>query len=291
MEKLKILAAGLSLAMAGAVAYDNTHFRTTEYTISSSKLPQSFEGKKILQLSDLHQRQFGNNQKKLVEQCKKEKPDYIVFTGDLYSRNQSFDEICRKHIFMRELRKTASVYYILGNHEEETLSKAEPFIDLLEYDGINVLRNELSRIYIGDEFINLYGLEIGKEYYKSENNSYRNLPQITADNLDKAFGKAEKDQFNILLAHSPFYFKEYEKWGADLVFSGHCHGGVIRLPVIGGVLSPQRTFFPEYTKGVYRHKNSAMIVSAGLGKFRAFNPAEIVSVTLKADRKKDSKNV
>ncbi|MGN1134484.1 MAG: metallophosphoesterase [Oscillospiraceae bacterium] len=291
MKKLKILGAGLSLAMAGALAYDNTHFKTTEYTISSTRLPRSFDGKKILQLSDLHQREFGKNQSMLIEQCKKSNPDYIVFTGDLYSRKQSFDEICRKHIFMRELRKTAPVYYVLGNHEEESIEKAEPFIDLLEYDGINVLRNELSRIYIGDEFINLYGLEIDKRYYKNENKTYWNLPKLTAADIEKSLGKTDESQFNILLAHSPFYFEEYANWGADIVFSGHCHGGVVRLPFVGGILSPERTFFPEYTKGVYRHKASAMVVSAGLGKFRVFNPAEIVSVTLKAERKKDSKNV
>ena len=148
------------------------------------------------------------------------------------------------------------------------------------------MRNKKIRLYSGEEYINVYGADIESKYYKNSKGSYSNLPQLTVEKLDRMLGESDKYHFNILLAHTPFPFINYAKWGADLIFSGHCHGGVIRIPKIGGLLSPERKFLPEYTKGVYandKNENSAkMVVSAGLGKFRLQNPSEIILVTLRS---------
>ncbi|MGN0601703.1 MAG: metallophosphoesterase [Oscillospiraceae bacterium] len=258
----------------------------TSYSVECENLPPAFSGKKILHLSDLHQRTFGESYEILLNKCKELDPCCIFFTGDLYSRTEK--NLDKKPILMQKLLEIAPVYYVFGNHEADTPEKAVLLAEKLEAMGVHVLRNRHERIYTGSDFINIYGAKIDKEYYKNPDGSYKNLPTLTADTLNQMIGTPERNQFNILLAHSPFPFEEYAKWGADLVFSGHCHGGIIRLPVLGGILSPERKFFPEYTKGIYRSdkngSNSQMILSAGLGKFRFNNPPEVVYVTLKAKK-------
>ena len=301
---------GLAVGTAAAGIYcmiQNRQLCMTEYEIVFEKLPSVFSGKKILQLSDLHTKKYGDNYDNLINSCKTADPDYIFFTGDLYSRNEV--NLDHKLVLMKRLRTIAPVYYVFGNHEADTPEKAEVLAIKLEQCGINVLRNKKIRLYSGEEYINVYGADIESKYYKNskikrmaanvrictdieskyyENSkgSYSNLPQLTVEKLDRMLGESDKYHFNILLAHTPFPFINYAKWGADLIFSGHCHGGVIRIPKIGGLLSPERKFLPEYTKGVYandKNENSAkMVVSAGLGKFRLQNPSEIILVTLRS---------
>ena len=265
----------------------NRRLDTTEYTIKSDRLPDAFSGKKILHLSDLHQERFGENYSILVDACRAVKPDYIFFTGDLYSRQEK--SISDKPLLMKLLKELAPVYYIPGNHEVETPERAEALYYKLEQAGVHILRNSQARLFVGEEYINVYGLEVERKYYKNDDGRYRNLPEMKVRDVGNALGKAEKVRFNMLLAHTPFPFEAYAEWGADLTFSGHCHGGIVRLPLLGGILSPERKFFPKYTKGVYscnKYANKAkMIVSAGLGKFRLFNPAEIVVVTLEANER------
>ncbi len=279
--------AGLAVGTAAAGIYcmiQNRQLCMTEYEIVFEKLPSVFSGKKILQLSDLHTKKYGDNYDNLINSCKTADPDYIFFTGDLYSRNEV--NLDHKLVLMKRLRTIAPVYYVFGNHEADTPEKAEVLAIKLEQCGINVLRNKKIRLYSGEEYINVYGADIESKYYKNSKGSYSNLPQLTVEKLDRMLGESDKYHFNILLAHTPFPFINYAKWGADLIFSGHCHGGVIRIPKIGGLLSPERKFLPEYTKGVYandKNENSAkMVVSAGLGKFRLQNPSEIILVTLRS---------
>lgn len=280
--------AGTAVAAATAGVYcmvQNRQLCLTEYEVSFKNLPLAFSGKKILQLSDLHTKTYGDNYDNLINSCIAADPDYIFFTGDLYSRNEV--NLDHKAVLMKRLREIAPVYYVFGNHEADTLEKAENLANKLEQCGIHVLRNQKTRIYVGEDFINIYGADIETKYYKNSKGNYSNLPKLTADALEEMLGLSDKNHFNILLAHTPFPFKEYAKWGADLTFSGHCHGGVIRLPKVGGLLSPERKFLPKYTKGVYvnneNDKVSKMIVSTGLGKFRLQNPSEIVIVTLKSN--------
>lgn len=281
----------LAAAIAGGIYCftESKRLVTTDYTVQCDGLPQAFSEKKILHLSDLHKRTFGDDYETLLDACKAAAPDYIFFTGDLYSRSEP--ELAPKALLMRRLSEIAPVYYILGNHEAEHPDKAQQLIQSIESENIHVLRNEMSRICIGGDIINVYGAEIALKYYKNTDGSYSALPELIAENIEAMLGKADGEHFNILLAHTPFPFEEYAKWGADLTLSGHCHGGVIRLPIIGGILSPERRFFPKYTKGLYKQnangKCSQMVLSAGLGKFRLWNPAEIVTVTLKATERDD----
>lgn len=185
-----------------------------------------------------------------------------------------------KLVLMRRLMKLAPVYYVMGNHETDADEKSSALNCKLEEIGVHVLRNTHERIYRGNEYINLYGAELPLECYRADGRGYRGLKSVDVKLLDKLMGTPDPEKCCVLLSHSPFPFKAYAEWGADIVFSGHCHGGVIRLPIVGGLLSPERKFFPEYTRGLYKRYGSTMVVSAGLGKFRLNNPSQLICATL-----------
>ncbi len=271
--------------MAAAVwfLFENDRLVTDHYTVEVSNLPDSFVGKRIVHLSDLHQKKYPDGYGRLIEKCRECEPDYIFFTGDLFSRNQTVPG--DKLTLMKGLLSIAPVYYIVGNHEIFYPEKARYMNDRLTEVGVNVLINRRVRLVCNDESVDLYGLALPMEHYKSPSGSYRRLAPVTKQELDSLLGTPDKNRCSILLAHTPLPFREYASWGADLVFAGHVHGGVIRLPAVGGLLSPERKFLPEFTKGVYTDGDSSMIVSAGLGKFRLMNPSQVICAELKKSEK------
>lgn len=254
--------------------------KVTQYTVKCHNLPESFCGKKILLLSDLHKKRYGDNFNNLMNSVISAEPDYIFFTGDLYSKDEK--DMTPKISLMKRLKKTAPLFYVAGNHEIRNMDNFEALCLKMEQIGINVLRNKKVRIYNGNEYINIYGTQLPISCYINKNGTYNNLRRITADDMRKLLGSTDKNECNFLLSHNPFFFESYAQWGADVVFSGHCHGGIIRLPFIGGLLSPERILFPKYTKGIYTAKNKCtkMVLTSGLGKFRLNNPSEIVVCTL-----------
>ncbi|MDE6730478.1 MAG: hypothetical protein K2J71_06855, partial [Oscillospiraceae bacterium] len=184
----------------------------------------------------------------------------------------------------------APVIYSLGNHETDL--PAQLLAQLLRdcrRAGILVLDN----ISVLLQDILFTGLTLPGEVYKNQKNqaikNYTDLMPVTKDLVSACVGNCVTHPC-VLLAHSPLGFPAYADWGADVILSGHVHGGIVRLPGIGGILSPERRFFPAYTKGLYEirvqdSKNSEnsenfrisrMSVSAGIGKFRMNNPAELV---------------
>lgn len=279
MSKLKTAAAIGAVAAFSAYCFvQNRALEADHYTVKCPKLPTSFEGVKILHLSDLHQKTYGDNFNNLINTCGFCDADYVFFTGDLFSRSE--ENLKPKLVLMERLMKLAPVYYVMGNHETYADEKSSALNCKLEEIGVHVLRNTHERIYRGNEYINLYGAELPLECYRADGRGYRELKSVDVKLLDKLMGTPDREKCCLLLSHSPFPFKEYAEWGADIVFAGHCHGGVIRLPVLGGLLSPERKFFPEYTKGLYEKYGSSMVVSAGLGKFRLNNPSQLICATL-----------
>ena len=280
---IKSLAVSCICALAGGYfLVQNRQLKVRNYTISVEKLPESFDGKKILLLSDLHKKRYGDNFNNLVNSCIAAKPDFIFFAGDLYSRCET--DMMPKIALMHRLKGIAPLYYIAGNHEINNMDIFEALCVKLEQMGVHVLRNRMEQIFIGGEHINIYGTQIPLKYYNNKDGGYRDLPVLNEAKLEKMLGKPNKTECNFMLSHNPFYFEEYAKWGADAVFSGHCHGGIIRLPFIGGILSPERKFFPKYTRGIYEvgenSDRTVMALTAGLGKFRLNNPSEIMICTL-----------
>lgn len=253
--------------------------KTSFFKIHSDKLNLS-EKIRIVHISDLHRKKFGNCNENLLKAIKNTSPDYIFITGDMISRNVT-DLTDFEHL-INELLKIAPVYYSLGNHEKdlETISNKLylQLISIIQKKCI-LLDNNSAEIKADDKNIDITGITIYNECYKS-NGSYKNLRKITTEDIHTLIGK-KSDNFNILLAHNPVFFESYADYGPDIVLSGHIHGGCVRLPFLGAVLSPERKFFPKYSKGLYKKNNTSMIVSAGLGKFRMFNPPEIIVIDLK----------
>jgi predicted MPP superfamily phosphohydrolase len=186
------------------------------------------------------------------------------------------------------LSEKYSLYYIVGNHEQSLKdNELERLYDKLGEYPICILDNELTTIEKDGESINIYGLWVSLLYYSNQTNQYvKKFPEIYTlkeDTITKAIGEFDDSQFGIVLTHNPLYFETYCEWGGDLILCGHIHGGMIRIPFIGGVLSPDNTFFPTYDAGLFSSGDHNMIVSRGLGSsigFRVFNSPEVVAITL-----------
>lgn len=230
---------------------------------------------KIIQLSDLHKKTFGKNNKKIVDMVKRESPDVIVFTGDLVSRNQT--DFSKIQCLLQDLSKITTVYYVWGNHEVDmSPNSLKRLTHNFKNSGATLLNNQ--NVNIG-EHTKLWGLTLPLKCYRN-GDSYNNLYYYTQVDVQSSLGRLNLNDFNILMAHSPFFFSSYASWGADLSLCGHVHGGIIRLPFINGLLSPERKLFPKYSGGLYLIDNKKMIVSRGLGKLRIFNPPEVSIVEI-----------
>lgn len=259
-------------------------FSTVHYTICSEKIPESFNGFRIVHLSDLHGRLHGKGNCELLRKIHMEKPDIIVMTGDM--ADESPHAVSRTLNLCRRLRKRYPVYYIFGNHEQ-SLDKntLAGLMRELQAEGVILLENESRLIGKGTESIRLYGLVTPLVYYKDPLGEYQRGVHFSAEDTRQALGGIDRTYFNILLAHNPLYFPSYRDWGADLTLSGHVHGGIIRVPGLGGLLSPDCKIFPKYDGGYYREFGRHLIVSRGLGNrflVRVNNPAELVVVELKS---------
>lgn len=269
------------------IKYNVNALEVKKYTIENHKIPKEFDGYNIVQISDLHSKLFGKNNERLFAKIKELNPDIVVITGDLVDGEN--DNYWVALDFMKELTKLYRVYYIIGNHEQKALIKKykneykEYFEKLYNMDFVN-LDNKKVEIQKENSKINLYGLTIPYSCYKYLFQSTENT-DIDKDFLVEKLGDIDSNQFNILLSHTPSYFEEYEKWGADLILCGHVHGGIIRIPFLGGLLSPDRKFFPKYDLGVYTKDKSTMIVNKGLGGskvlIRVNCKPEIVGIKLK----------
>ena len=287
MYKIIFIFIGIFILMYLYIKYNVNTLEVTKYVVENKKVPKEFDGYNIVQISDLHSKLFGENNKKLIQKIKSLNPDIVVVTGDLIDGENNNYNVALD--FMKEISKLYRVYYIIGNHEQKALIKKykdeykDYFNKLHQMDFVNLDNNKVE-IVKGNSNINLYGLTVPYSCYKYLFDN-QETTSIDSDFLEEKLGKVDREQFNILLAHTPFYFDEYEKWGADLTLCGHVHGGIVRLPFVGGLLSPDRKFFPKYDLGAYIKNKSTMIVSKGLGGskvlIRVNCKPEIVNIKLK----------
>ena len=287
MYKIIFIFIGIFILMYLYIKYNVNTLEVTKYVVENKKVPKEFDGYNIVQISDLHSKLFGENNKKLIQKIKSLNPDIVVVTGDLIDGENNNYNVALD--FMKEISKLYRVYYIIGNHEQKSLIKKykdeykDYFNKLHQIDFVNLDNNKVE-IVKGESNINLYGLTVPYSCYKYLFDN-QETKSIDINFLEEKLGKVDREQFNILLAHTPFYFDEYEKWGADLTLCGHVHGGIVRLPLVGGLLSPDRKFFPKYDLGEYTKNKSTMIVSKGLGGskvlIRVNCKPEIVNIKLK----------
>lgn len=234
---------------------------------------------RLIQISDLHNRSFGTGQKQLLERVQGERPSLIALTGDVISRSgASFPAL---EDLLRRLCAIAPVYAAMGNHELDFCKDPKNERALLacyRAAGAKLLRNETVPFEVGGAPLYLAGCDLDRRCYRNEQGGYSHLYSVQPRELDAWLGK--KQGTTVLLAHNPLFFSAYAAWGADLTLSGHLHGGMLRLPAIGGVLSPERRLFPRYDRGLYAIDGHRLSVSAGLGKLRLCNPPELVSLSL-----------
>ena len=248
---------------------NNNWITSTNHKVSSPDIPAAFDGYRIVQVSDLHDATFGENQQRLVKKVKQAKPDLIVITGDLvdsrrYDLKNSLD-------LVKQLVKLADVYYVTGNHEVAT-NDVELIKRELKALGVQVLSNETLLLEHGNGSIAISGIEDPL------------MGQTASEMLAEA--EIRSDVFTLLLAHRPEDFQTYDEFEIDLTFSGHAHGGQFRIPFVGGLIAPGQGFFPEFTAGIHEKEQSKLVISRGLGNsilpLRLFNLPEIVVVTLQS---------
>lgn len=258
---------------AGFLWWSNHSLQTERFTFASSRLPEGFDGCVIVQLSDLHGAAFGEDNADLIEQVRSHRPDYIFLTGDLQDR---YRQTPRSYSVAlgRAFSEIAPTYFVTGNHEWAYKDIRELKRELQDA-GVTVLTNEYVSLTRNGDRILLAGID--------DPNGFAD--QKTPEELAEELRSAEPDAFWLLLAHRNNYFeKEYRYLGADLVISGHGHGGLIRLPFTDGLISVERSFFPSYTAGFYQINGADLFVSRGLGNsgrtFRLFNRPEVVVLTL-----------
>lgn len=270
------------------IIIDGNRFVTTTYKITTDKTKHSH---KFVILSDLHGKEYGENNEKLLSAIHKAEPTEVLVAGDMMTAAPGVEFF---HVlkFLGKISKKYSVFYGNGNHEYRVKiypeiygSMGEEYAKGLSNIGICPLVNESTRL--DDENIVIYGLEIDREYYKRWKKN-----TMSVEYLQEKLGIPDKSKYNILLAHNPEYFETYAAWGADLVIAGHVHGGIMRLPFLGGVIAPSLTIFPKYSGGIYEkltedgHK-SVMVLSNGLGShtipIRVFNPGQLVVLELDSE--------
>lgn len=278
MIKNIVLLLGLSL-ITTYTYLDNKLLGISKYKIVNNKIPREFNNYKIIHLSDFHNYKYiGDNNSTIIDKIDNEKPNIIVITGDMVNKyDKKFDNFFS---LVEALSGKYEMYYIVGNHEKRlNCYYLNMIMTKLKNLNVKVINNQKITLARKHACINLYGLDIPLSFYKTKNRPL-NIEEIVSAELIKCKGK----EYNILLVHNPLYFDFYAKYNIDLTLAGHVHGGMIRIPFIGGLLSPERKFFPKYNSGIYDIDNKKLIVSRGMGHsspgIRIFNMPEIVSITL-----------
>ncbi len=273
-KKRKFLLVLLVLALIfGVIVYDgNTRLVTDEYALGNARLPESFEGFRIVQLSDVHAAVFGKDNAELVDAVREARPDLICLTGDLVDGDRSEQEPWVRG-FISELVKTAPVFYVSGNHEW-ACGWARELFDLLESLGVTVLRNEYVTWGRGDDYIVIGGVD----------DPNGPADQKTPEALVEEIRAGQPGKYVLMLAHRDTELAMWSELGVDAVLCGHAHGGLVRLPFTDGLIAPGQGLFPTWTAGIYTQGGTQMLVSRGIGGThglpRVFNNPEVVAVTL-----------
>lgn len=273
--------------------YENTTFVIQNYYVDG-KFKDKKKGWKIVFLSDLHNKEYGEKNSRLLYAIRKQEPDLILVGGDMLIR--SIEGKSEKAVaFMRQLPSIAPVYCANGNHEQKMKECRQKYGNAYQNyrkqlvdSGIHMLENEVETVKLDGEEVQIGGLEIPISFFSKQLGwkHYDSFQDETSENLmpGQFEMRSRKDggPYKILMAHQALYAETYAKWGMDLVLCGHLHGGVVRIPWIGGVISPQLTFFPKYSGEHSKYEDCDIIVSKGLGghsiPIRLFNRAEVVVI-------------
>lgn len=236
----------------------------TRYDYTSSKVPEGFDGYRIVHISDFHCKEFGDRESDLIAMIRNAEPDLILFTGDSIDDEHSLDNY---RDLITGIYDVAPIYYVNGNHEYDASAPLAEMKELNEKYQVHDLNDASVVVEHNEDSILLSGLDF----------------RLTMRGLRNNIDYANTTMFNILLYHGTDKFDGIAPYNYDLVLSGHTHGGIVCLPFIGGIISNQKELFPKYDSGVYTSGLSTMISSRGLGDAsipRFHNPREVICITL-----------
>ncbi|MBR5260558.1 MAG: metallophosphoesterase [Oscillospiraceae bacterium] len=247
--------------------------KVTKLEISDGDLPTEFDGFKIVHLSDLHGEEFGKGNSILLEKVRDQKPDIIVMTGDFLDDDTGADDNAE---LIKALPLIAPTYYVSGNHDVVS-EDFDKFVSMLEENGIRFLRGEYELLERSEAQIAVAGIE--------DPTTWGEITKATE--LVDIMHESGVECFAVMLAHRNYWVELEPNLGVDIILCGHAHGGIIRLPFIGGLLGTDRTLFPDYVDGVTQTDEYSMVVSRGLGNSiaipRFLNRPEIITIELKAE--------
>lgn len=265
-----MLAMGLVILIFVLLGLNST-LETTFYTVTSEKLPAAFDGYRIVQLTDFHCYRFKREGGELLDAIWAAAPDIVVLTGDILDKHTA--DLSPVEQLLAGLQGHVPVYAVAGNHEYETKkNNFEALLALYEQYGVVYLEGSSAQLVRGGEAIALYGAKISV----NEKGHFWVHPEFAPDG---------SEAYSILLNHFSNSFDTIAGNGFDLVLSGHAHGGIVRIPGVGGVFDNGLGLFPKYDSGVFTQKNCTMISCRGLGDTlvpRLYNRRELVCVTLSA---------
>lgn len=274
-KKLKtalIIFFAVVLCFVTYIILENNTISLTQYDINSDKVSN---GNKltIVHVSDLHNKEFGKDNKRLLKKIESCEPDIIAVTGDIIDSYHTDVDVAIT--FMQKASEIAPCYFIPGNHERRMYDDYITFKESIQNSNVTILENETVEISHNGDTFNLIGLIDPNFVYEN--------PEVYISTQLSAL-KADSDNYTVLLSHRPELFETYVTSGVDLALSGHAHGGQFRIPFIGGLFAPHQGAFPKYDSGIFSDNNTDMIVSRGLGNsifpFRLNNPPELITITI-----------
>lgn len=268
-----------AILLATWIKWDNERIVVSTFTVESERIPESFAGYRIVQVSDLHNDEFGEHNEQLLAHIKEAKPDMIAITGDLLDARRTNAEKAMN--FVERAIEIAPCYYVTGNHEART-KEYEQLERALKEAGVVVLRDESVLLEKEGAQITVAGLDDPRFHVKTD--QFEKTQKVMKGELEKLLQGVDIENFLLLLSHRPELFELYCEYNVDMVLAGHVHGGQFRLPGVGGLIGPTQGIFPKYDAGLFAEEKTQMIVSRGMGQsvfpFRVNNPPELVVITL-----------
>lgn len=267
------------LLFTGWLLYQNKAVGITEYEISCQENPD-LSGFRIVQISDFHNEQFGEKQRKILKKVADCQPDMIAITGDFIDCRKTDVDAAME--FIQGAVNLAPVYYVPGNHESWVSEEYRQLCYQMEEAGVHLMTDRIETIEYGETAFLCMGIEDPDFYTISDPEAQQ---KGVLDNI-RQFSYTEGD-FTLLLSHRPEIYEIYQQEKLDLILTGHAHGGQFRLPFVGGIAAPNQGLFPTYDAGLFTDGTTHMIISRGIGNsvfpLRVNNPPEIVLVTLKTE--------
>lgn len=283
LDVILIVVAIIAIILIWIMLYDSNRFVVVKHTIRDKRIKESL---RVVVLADLHNKQYGKGNAVLLEAIEAQNPQAVLVAGDILTAHPK-KSLKPAISFMEKLAEKYPIFYGNGNHEHRIKLYPETYGDMAQEYGDALRKMNVEPLVnahkdIKEKNITIYGAEINRKYYKRFT-----VPYMEETYLKSILGEPDEKSYNILLAHNPDYFPQYASWGADLVLSGHVHGGIVRIPGWKGVASPNIRFFPKYDGGIFTEGKSTMILSRGLGMHtipvRLFNPGELIVIDFEGE--------